>query len=122
MKAYKTSLINAIILIILPPWGYFSSDSPSTTALIPAFIGVVLLFLNKGIKNENKLIAHIAVSLTLMVLVGLIIPLLGALDRDDLAVTIRVIVMILSTIIAMVFFVNSFIDSRKKRTAASNDV
>ena len=122
MKAHKTSLVNAVLLIVLSLWGYFSSDSPSMTALIPAFIGVVLLFLNKGVKNENKIIAHIAVLLTLVVLIGLIKPLLGALDRDDLAATIRVFVMILSTIIAMVFFVKSFIDARKKRTAASNDV
>jgi hypothetical protein len=122
MKAHKTSLVNAVLLIVLPLWGYFSSDSPSMTALIPAFIGVVLLFLNKGVKNENKIIAHIAVLLTLVVLIGLIKPLLGALDRDDLAATIRVFVMILSTIIAMVFFVKSFIDARKKRTATLNDV
>jgi hypothetical protein len=122
MKAHKTSLVNAVLLIVLPLWGYFSSDSPSMTALIPAFIGVVLLFLNKGVKNENKIIAHIAVLLTLVVPIGLIKPLLGALDRDDLAATIRVFVMILSTIIAMVFFVKSFIDARKKRTATSNDV
>jgi hypothetical protein len=122
MKAHKTSLVNAVLLIVLPLWGYFSSDSPSMTALIPAFIGVVLLFLNKWVKNENKIIAHIAVLLTLVVLIGLIKPLLGALDRDDLAATIRVFVMILSTIIAMVFFVKSFIDARKKRTATSNDV
>lgn len=122
MKAHKTSLLNAILLIVLPLWGYFSSDSPSMTALIPTFIGIALLLLNKGVKNENKIVAHIAVLLTLVVLIGLIKPLTGAIGRSDTSAMMRVFVMILSTIIAMVFFVKSFIDARKKRTAASNEV
>ena len=121
MKAHKTSLVNAILLIVLPLWGYFSSDSPSMTALIPTFIGVVLLLLNKGVKNENKIVAHIAVLLTLVVLIGLIKPLTGAIGRSDSAAMIRVFVMILSTIIAMVFFVKSFIDARKKRMESAKN-
>ena len=121
MKAHKTSLVNAILLIVLPLWGYFSSDSPSMTALIPTCIGIALLLLNKGVKNENKIVAHIAVLLSLVILIGLIKPLTGAIGRSDTAAMIRVFVMILSTIIAMVFFVKSFIDARKKRTVASND-
>ena len=121
MKAHKTSLVNAILLIVLPLWGYFSSDSPSMTALIPTFIGVVLLLLNKGVKNENKIVAHIAVGLTLLVLIGLIKPLTSAIGRSDTAAMIRVFVMILSTIIAMVFFVKSFIDARKKRMESAKN-
>jgi fatty acid desaturase len=115
MKAHTASLLNAILLITLSLWGYFSSDSPSFTALIPTIIGAILLFLNKGVKNENKVIAHIAVLLTLLVLFGLIKPLMGALDRDDNLALIRVVVMMLSTVLAMVFFVKSFIDARKNR-------
>ena len=115
MKAHTTSLINALILISMSLWGYLSSDTPSITALIPTFIGVVLLALNKGVKNENKVIAHIAVLLTLIVLIGLVQPLTGALKRGDNSAVIRVIIMILSTIIAMVFFIKSFISARKKR-------
>ena len=89
--------------------------------MIPTCIGIALLLLNKGVKNENKIVAHIAVLLTLVVLIGLIKPLTGAIGRSDTAAMIRVFVMILSTIIAMVFFVKSFIDARKKRTVASND-
>ena len=118
MKAHKTSLVNAILLIVLPLWGYFSSDGPSMTALIPTCIGVALLLLNKGVKNENKIVSHIAVILTFVALIGLIKPLTGAIGRSDTAAMIRVLVMILSTTIAMVFFVKSFINVRKKRSAA----
>ncbi|MEO0573195.1 MAG: hypothetical protein AAF039_15915 [Bacteroidota bacterium] len=115
MKAHSASLLNAILLIGLSAWGYFSSDTPSVTALIPAIIGVILLACNKGVKNENKVIAHIAVVLTLIVLIGLVKPLTGALGRDDSAAVARVVIMMISTVVALVFFIKSFIDARKRR-------
>ena len=115
MKAHTASLINAVLLIVLPLWGYLSSETPSVTALIPAFIGVALLVMNYGVKKENKIIAHIAVLLTLVILFGLIKPLMGALGRGDGLAISRVLVMIISTALAMIFFVKSFIDARKRR-------
>ena len=115
MKPYLASLINAILLIILGLWAYFGSDSPSFTALIPVIAGVILLLLNSGIRKENKTIAHIAVVITLLVLIGLIKPLTGALGREDTLALTRVIVMILSTLLALIIFIKSFIDARKNR-------
>ena len=115
MKAHTASLINAVLLVGLSAWGYFTSDTPSVTALIPAIIGVILLALNKGVKAENKLIAHIAVVLTLLILIGLIKPLQGAMGREDSMAIMRVGIMIASTIFAMIFFVKSFIDAKKNR-------
>lgn len=115
MKPYLASLINAILLIILGLWGYFGSDTPSNTAFIPVIAGVILVFLNSGLKKENKTIAHIAVIITLLVLGGLVKPLLGAFEREDAIAIIRVVVMILSTLVALVAFIKSFIDARKKR-------
>lgn len=115
MKAHNVSLINAIILIAMSLWGYFASDNPSMTALIPTFIGVALIAINGGVKKENKVLAHIAVLLTLLILIGLIKPLTGAMGRGDSTAIFRVVLMILSTIVAMVFFVRSFIAARKNR-------
>ena len=121
MKAHTASLINAVLLIVLPLWGYLSSETPSITALIPAFIGVLLLAMNYGVKKENKIIAHIAVVLTLVILFGLITPLKGAISRGDALAIGRIIVMIISTVVAMVFFVKSFIDAKKRRVQAASD-
>jgi len=115
MKAHTASLINAIILIVLSLWGYMASETPSFTALIPTIVGVLLLAMNRGVKNENKVVAHIAVVLTLVILLGLIKPLMGAVERDDTAAIGRVVVMLLSTVLAMVYFIKSFIEARKKR-------
>lgn len=115
MKPYLASLINAILLIIFGLWGYFGSETPSYTALIPVFAGVILIFLNQGLKKENKTIAHVAVILTLLVLVGLIKPLIGAYDRGDSTSLTRVVIMIFSTLVALISFIRSFIDARKNR-------
>ncbi|MEM9896084.1 MAG: hypothetical protein AAF789_06915 [Bacteroidota bacterium] len=117
MKAHSASLLNAVLLITMAGWGYLDSESPSVTALIPAFIGVVLVALNPGVKKENKVIAHIAVLLTLLILFGLFKPLMGVIDRGNTLGIARVMAMLLSTILAIVFFVKSFIDARKRREA-----
>jgi len=117
MKAHVASLINAVILIGFGLWAYLGSDTPSKTALIPVVFGVVLALLSPGVRKENKIIAHIAVLLTLLVLGGLVKPLLGALDRSDGLAIMRVGVMIVSTVVALFFFIKSFIDVRRARSA-----
>ncbi|PCH65739.1 MAG: hypothetical protein COC01_09340 [Bacteroidetes bacterium] len=115
MKPSLASLLNGLILISLGLWGYFGSETRPLTALIPVIIGVILLLLNKGVRNENKVIAHIAVVLTFLILLGLIMPFLGAFARSNNAAIIRVGIMMFSTIVAMMFFIKSFINARKSR-------
>ncbi len=115
MKAHTISLISSVVLIVMSAWGYLSSDSPSLTALIPLFFGVVLLACYPGIKSENKIIAHVAVLLTLIVLVALFMPLKGAIDRDDSMAVVRIVIMISGTSLSMVAFVKSFIAARKNK-------
>lgn len=117
MKAHTASLINAIVLIVMSAWGYFSSDSPSVTALIPGIIGVLLLAMNGGVKKENKVVAHIAVVLTFLALIGLIKPLTGDKAASDSMAMMRILAMLASCVFAMIFFVKSFIDARKARNS-----
>jgi len=115
MKPFIASLINALFLIGLGMWGYLGSETPSVTALIPVFAGILLLLLNRGLKNENKTVAHGVVLLTLLVLIGLIKPLTGSIHRNDTVALIRVLVMMIFSIVAIVTFIKSFIDARKAR-------
>ena len=115
MKAHTTSLVNAIALISMGAWGYIDSDSKAITALIPVIIGVILLLINSGVKKENKIIAHIAVLLTLIITIGLIKPFLGSLEKANITGTIRVSLMILSSLWAMIAFIQSFIAARKSK-------
>jgi hypothetical protein len=115
MKAHTASLINAISLIGLGIWSYLGSETPSPTALIPVAIGAILLLTYKGLKNENKNIAHFAAMLTVILLFALFKPLTGAIAREDSLGILRVITMQATTVLAIVFFVKSFIDARKRR-------
>ena len=115
MKAHTTSLISSVLLIAMSAWGYLSSATPSITALIPLFFGVALIFCYPGIKNENKIIAHVAVLLTLIVLVALFMPLKGAFGRDDSMAIIRISIMLIGAAMSLTGFVRSFIAARKNK-------
>ena len=105
MNAHIASLVNGIILIVIGLWGYL--ESSSATSLIPVGIGAVLLLLNKGVKNSNKLIAHIAVLITLLSFAN-IMPLRSALSDGRSEAVLRIIIMLSSSVYAMVFFYQKF--------------
>ena len=115
MNAQKANLINAVALMVMSVWGYASSLTPSMTALIPLVFGVVLLALNNGIKFENKTQAHAAVILTLLVLIALVKPFMGAMDRADSMAMMRVGLMMLTSLVSMIYFMKSFRDARIAR-------
>ena len=103
MKPHKISFVNAVTLISFGLWGYIDVDY-SPTALIPVVFGVIILALNSGLKKENKTVAHIVVLLTFLILGGLFKPLMIT----------RVGLMMLSTLMALVVFIKSFIANRSK--------
>lgn len=117
MNAYTAHLINSAALILIGGWGYFATSS--NTALIPVLFGVVLLSLSNGVKLENKAIAHVVVVLTLLVFGSLVAkPLLAAIKDGDTMGTVRVGIMVLTSLLALVYFVKSFIDARKARESS----
>tara|TARA_B100001057_G_C22002984_1_gene626779 strand:- start:77 stop:451 length:375 start_codon:yes stop_codon:yes gene_type:complete len=114
MNSYKANLINSSTLIIIGLWGYF--ESSSITALIPVVFGVILFLCSKGVKSQNKLIAHIAVLLTLIILLSLVgMRLPKSIESGGLGL-LRVFSMIVTSTLAIIFFVKSFIDARKNRS------
>lgn len=115
MKTHTISIINAITLILFGLWAYLSSQTPSFTALIPVFFGIALIFLNRGIKVENKTLAHIAVLLTILVFIGLIKPFVAAIDKANSIAIFRVSFMLLTTLISIIFFIKSFIAARTNK-------
>ena len=110
MDSFKANVINSLSLMFIGLWGYLEVVSP--TALIPVIFCVILLLCTNGLKKLNKLIAHIAVLLTLVILVALIFMRLPkSLDSGGIGL-IRVIIMILTSIFSMIYFVKSFIANR----------
>ena len=119
MNPYNANLINAILLIILGAWGYFGSEDPSTTALIPVAFGLVFALSSPLFKKGNKLVVHLVVALTFLLVIALFMPLKGAIERNDTLAIIRVGIMLLGSIFALAVFVKSFIDARKARQAGA---
>ena len=113
MNVLKANILNSICLIVVGLWGYF--EATSSTALIPVIFGLALLFCSPGLKKENKVIAHIAVLLTFVCLLGLFMPLKGTIEIEETIGVVRVSIMILTSITAMVYFVKSFIANRNAR-------
>lgn len=109
------NLIAAATLVVCGTWSYSTSATPSPTSLIPVVAGSILLLLHQGIKKENKVIAHIAVLLTLLVALALLMPLRGAAKRADWAAVARVAAMISACIFALVLYIRSFREARRKR-------
>jgi Zn-dependent protease len=120
LKANHVSLIHSVTLIAFGSWAYFGSESPSITALIPVIFGVLLLALNKGVQKENKVLAHVAVLFTLLILFGLLKPFSSQLSQGDAVGIFRVGAMLATTLWALVAFVQSFIAARKRRAATSS--
>ena len=111
MKVYQITLVNALILIILGLWGYF--DSNSFTALIPVIAGVILVLLYSSNRRGNTLILNITIALTVLLIGGLIKPLTGAIQRQDNASLIRVGIMIISSLVALYYYLKKY-SGRKK--------
>ncbi len=118
MKVYVVSMLNAFVLIIFGLLGFLGSRTPSPSALIPVFAGIILLSLIRGLKAGNRVIAHVSVLLTFGLLIILIIPLAGSIGRADYGAIVRTMIMMISCAITMVYFIRSFISVRKSRRKA----
>ena len=115
MKPHSANLLAGVVLILMSFWAYFGSETPSMTAVIPAIFGIIFLGLNGLLKKENKVVAHVIVVLTLVVLISLFKPLTGVLERNDTLGLVRVSLMILVCFIALIVYIRSFIAARKQR-------
>lgn len=113
MNVGNANLLNAVTLIAMSVWGWQATGS--NTALIPLVFGCILLYFTNSIRTHNKVIAHIAVVLTLIVLgalVGMRLP--KSLDQGGPGLY-RVLAMIATGVFALIMFIKSFIDARKAK-------
>jgi len=117
MKAATANLLNAVVLIAAGLYGYFgvaaADGTHSYTALIPAAFGLLFLVLHKGVASANKVIAHVVVVLTLILLVICIMRFVkveewGAKKYIFLAC-------IISNAVALVAFIGSFVAARRNK-------
>lgn len=121
MKPYKATLLNAAVLVVFGLWAYLNvaAESRSMTILIPVFFGVILALLAIPFRKENKVVAHIVASVTLLISIALIMPLIGSIGREDMDAVFRVGVMMIASLFALVVYIKSFIAARRARQSAT---
>lgn len=117
MKATSANLFNAIVLIAAGIYGYFLVLTPAgtraPTALIPAAFGLLFLIFQKGVANSNKIISHVVVVLTLLLLIVCTKQFFGIPAWE--AKKYLFLICILSNTVALIAFIGSFIEARKNR-------
>lgn len=94
----KIVRLNALILISFSAWGYWGSETPSYTALIPLVIGSLLMAFSAKETHRNK---KIMVILLAIVCIGLLKPLIASFSRTDFFAPMRVIVMLFFSVASL---------------------
>jgi hypothetical protein len=117
MKAATANLLNAIVLIVAGLYGYFVILTPegtrAPTALIPAVFGLLFLIFQKAVANHNKIISHVVVLLTLVLLI--ICTMRFVKVEDWGAKKYLFLACVISNAVALIAFIGSFIEARKNR-------
>jgi glucose dehydrogenase len=109
MDAANANMINALVLVVMGMWGVNTVGvENSPTPLIPVIVGIILFVCTGFVRNHHKVVSHIAVLLTLLIVVALAMPFMKALERENTMAMVRMGTMMLTSIIAMVYFIKSF--------------
>lgn len=120
----KFSIVFGIILVILGLISYFGISSESVTALIPAFLGLIVLILGFLALNEKYLkhSMHAVAVLMLLGFAGTISGLIkffrmisGEVFERPSAITVQAIMAVIC-LIFLIFAIKSFIDARRNRS------
>tara|TARA_Y100001970_G_C14113763_1_gene792394 strand:- start:76 stop:417 length:342 start_codon:yes stop_codon:yes gene_type:complete len=107
----KAIFLNSLILIFIGIISYLIKQSP--TALIPVGFGILMSICYIMYDKNNKLVAHISITLILLVFIALFMPLNKRIDANDVGGILRVGIMQLVSLYSMVCFIISFIKARK---------
>jgi hypothetical protein len=123
------TIVVGAVLTAIGLFGYFgsASESPSVTALIPAFLGGALIVCGLVAHKPNLRMhaMHVAVLLALLGAIAALVravPKFGLLASDDPTFRRPVAMMFLmaiTCIIYVVLCVRSFISARRRRTQAT---
>ena len=125
MNLPVTTIVYGALLIVLGVVGYFMSGMVSVTALIPAFLGIIILVSGVLAQKESrrKLFMHIALVFGLLGFLGTasalpsLFTMLGGEEVTRPGAVIGKSVTAILSLIFLIIGVKSFIDARRKPAA-----
>ena len=125
MNLPVTTIVYGALLIVLGVTGYFMSGMVSVTALIPAFLGIIILVSGVLAQKESrrKLFMHIALVFGLLGFLGTasalpsLFTMLGGEEVTRPGAVIGKSVTAILSLIFLIIGVKSFIDARRKPAA-----
>ncbi|MFW5886816.1 MAG: hypothetical protein ACOCUL_03580 [Bacteroidota bacterium] len=120
-NAHLVNLFYSILLIILGIFGFlarfFEANDFQITALIPAFFGIILIFMTPAMKSNNRVISHVTVVLTFILGVFSLVKFLTGIG-DGLMIdrkTIIFLLVIISSFSALSLYVLRFIRIKQEQ-------
>lgn len=119
------SMVCGALLILLGVWSYFATDARSPTALIPAFVGGILVVCGLAALKESwlKHAMHAAAAVALLggiAAASRFVPkLFGEINWNDPA-TVATGKMTLVCFVFVALAINSFVQARKRRAASQS--
>lgn len=117
MKPSTVNFINGLILIFAGLYGYFgvtgSTGTASVTALIPTIFGVLLVVLSYFWEKAPKVVSHIAIVLTLLLLIMIINRFMKVEIWNEAKYIF--LICIISNALALFVFIRSFVIARIKK-------
>jgi hypothetical protein len=112
-KQHIVNATNALILIGVGLFSYFSNETRPLSALIAPLVGFILLSSSSGLKSGNKHIGHLVAAMTLLFAIACIVQFTLSLDfPDEIARSRRLFsfgIMSFSNLLATVYYVRRFI-------------
>lgn len=112
-KQHIVNAVNAMILIIIGLFLYFSNEVTLLSDLIAPIVGIILLSSSSGLKSGNKHIGHLVAAITLIFAIACIIHFFLWLDSPDEIIRNQRLfsngIMSLSNLLATTYYVKRFI-------------
>ena len=116
MNSKNANIINSASLIIMGIWVFF--EVSSVTAFIPSIFGVLIFtcyLISRKNQKLNIIFSHIAVLLTILILVALISTRLPkSIDEGGWGL-LRLLVMLGTSSFSITMFIKSFIEARQNK-------
>ena len=116
MNSKNANIINSASLIIMGIWGFF--EVSSVTAFIPSIFGVLIFtcyLISRKNQKLNIIFSHIAVLLTILIVVALISTRLPkSIDEGGWGL-LRLLVMLGTSSFSITMFIKSFIEARQNK-------